>query len=217
MVTRPGNVEVRVLLLGAAQGGDAFDLILEEGLSRGDETLDAGRDLRVRQAVTGSHELLGAQALTTVVQRRHVDLRPRGGSIPVIARLDEALAQLHRHVLRDRGPHAQVRTLVRDREDEVAATNTHVQALIFDPVVEVVAIEVIDESLHLEGAHDRATLNGSLALGDDFRRVLVGWIHGEALLQVRQRALLLVLPVQGRADAVVPARIRHAFSLDAAQ
>ena len=91
------------------------------------------------------------------------------------------------------------------------------QALVFHPVVEVVTVEVIDQPLHVERTHNGAARNGGLALGDDFRRVLVGRIHGDALFQVRQRALLLVLPVQGRANPVVPARVSHAFSFDAAQ
>ena len=45
----------------------------------------------------------------------------------------------------------------------------------------------------------------------------MGGVHREALLQVGQRTLFLVLPVQGGTDAVVPHGVSHAFGFDTAQ
>ena len=91
------------------------------------------------------------------------------------------------------------------------------QAVVLHVVGVVIRFEEVDDPLKINGTHNPAAIKSALALLDDLRRVLVGRIHGEALLEVGQRALLLILPVQGSTNAVIPHRVCHALCFNAAQ
>ena len=110
-----------------------------------------------------------------------------------------------------------LRSIVDHGEHVVAVREARAQAIVLNVVPVVVALEEVDKRTHVEGTHNRAALEGALALLDDLRSILVGRVHREALLQVRHGAFFLVLPVQGGADAVVPLRVSHALGLNAAQ